>query len=476
MHPFGVKSKPHPLGLDFYRYGNAMSMLSVTGRRLCTLSTCTQWVGFIFILVIPFCFACDAGAENTPITFTLESSIRQALEESTAIHSALEGVLAADERKKGQFAEFLPKLGSEYSYTRRNDEVRLDSSLVLNPQDTYEFSATVTQPIFKGFDLITRYRVAGLEFDVSRFELAQTKQDIIVRTKEAYFNVLQAERLLRVAEDAVKRLAAHEKVARNFYEVGMTPKNDLLEAEVELANARQKLVVAENRLQEVRAEFNTLLRRHIDAPVILQDILTYEPVTQSYESCWKEAGQNRTEFKLADLQIAIAKKNIQLARKDYMPEINLQGSYNKLGTDPNLQDKEGIIDPDSWNVVLSANWTFWEWGKTRHGVREKLRILAQAKEKRKQVEDDIRLEVKKAYLKLRESEKNIFTVKKAIEQAQENLRMNEERYKEQVATSTEVLDARTLLSETETNYYNALSAYNIAKAQLYRAMGVTVIR
>ncbi len=447
--------------------GNDMKMPLMTGsgKKIFALRA-----DFMLFIVTLFCLACPAGAEESIETFTLESSIRKALEVNTAIHSALEGVKAARQREKGQFAEFLPKFSSGYSYTRR------DEAVIFRPQDLYEFSVTVNQPVFKGFNLITKYRVAGLELDVSRFELEQIRQDIILRTKELYFGVLQAERLWRVAEHAVTRLAAHEKIAKNFYEVGMTPKNDLLVAEVELANAKQELVAAENRFQVAWAEFNTLLRRSIDAPVVLEDILTYKPVTQSYESCRETAKQNRTELKVADLQVAIGERNVHLARKDYMPEVNLRGSYNKLGNNPDMEGSEGIIDPESWDVMLSANWTFWEWGKTRHGVREKLSFLAQAKEKRKQAEDDIRLEVKKAYLKLRESEKNIFTVKKAVEQAQENLRMNEARYKEQVATSTDVLDARTLLSETETNYYNALSAYNIAKAKLYRAVGIEVIR
>ena len=76
---------------------------------------------------------------------------------------------------------------------------------------------------------------------------------------------------------------------------------------------------------------------------------------------------------------------------------------------------------------------------------------------------------------MEQAEKNIATVKKAIEQAEENLRMNKERYKEQVATSTDVLDAQTLFSRTKTNYYNALSAFNIFKAELYRSMGVEKI-
>jgi outer membrane protein TolC len=81
------------------------------------------------------------------------------------------------------------------------------------------------------------------------------------------------------------------------------------------------------------------------------------------------------------------------------------------------------------------------------------------------------LEVKKAFLRTGEAEKNILVVKTAIQQAEENYRITTERYKEQVATSTDVLDAQFLLSRTTANYYNALYDFQISKATLYHAMG-----
>jgi len=78
-------------------------------------------------------------------------------------------------------------------------------------------------------------------------------------------------------------------------------------------------------------------------------------------------------------------------------------------------------------------------------------------------------------LRTQEAERAIITVEKAIEQAKENFRINQERYKQQVATSTDVLDAQTLLSRTMTNYYSALYAFKIAKATLYRVMGQGII-
>ena len=91
------------------------------------------------------------------------------------------------------------------------------------------------------------------------------------------------------------------------------------------------------------------------------------------------------------------------------------------------------------------------------------------------IQDKINLEIREAYLKARESEKNITTVEKAIEQARENLRINQERYREQVATSTDVMDAQTLLSKTMTNYFSALYDFKISRASLEKAISLEVI-
>jgi outer membrane protein TolC len=101
--------------------------------------------------------------------------------------------------------------------------------------------------------------------------------------------------------------------------------------------------------------------------------------------------------------------------------------------------------------------------------------LAQAELRKKQIADNIQLEVKTAYLRTQEAEKAILAVEKAVEQAKENLRINQERYKEQVSTQNDVLIAQTLLTTTMTNYYNSLYAFKISKATLYRTIGQEIV-
>ena len=420
-------------------------------------------------------FPLFSHAEDAGETFTLKSSIEYALEYNTGMLSAKEEVGAADATKKRQFTEFLPKGSADYAYTRLDEEKTEFGGFVTRPRDSYQFRATVDQPVFTGFSLLTQYEISDLNLDIANLEESKTRRDLIFEVKQAYFQLLQGEKLEKVARQEVANLKAQAVVAKNFYEVGMTPKNDLLEAEVALANAEQNLVVRQNEVVLAKSRFNTILRRPIDNPVWVEDVLAYEPFAKAYEDCVSTALKQRVEIQLADKEVMVAQKDVKLAKGDYYPTVGLQGNYYKRGDDPSLDGGPGIYDKEEWDLMAAASWTFWEWGKTHYDVSEKKRRLSQAKLRRLQVEDDIRQDLKRAYVVLKAAEKNISTAEKAVEQAKENFRMNEERYKEQVATTNDVLDAQTLLTETETKYFNTLSAYNIAKAGLHRAMGIEII-
>ena len=251
--------------------------------------------------------------------------------------------------------------------------------------------------------------------------------------------------------------------------------NDLLQAQVELANANQAKIAAKNNLEIARSNFNTVLRRPVGAPVNIEDILDFSPFAYDLDYCQKTADENRLEAKIADLEVAVAEKEVDLEKGEYYPTLNVQGNYFRVGGDWNVGGYDDADDPSGWNIRAVASWTLWQWGKTRYSVDQKRRQLSQVEYSQENLDDQIRLQVKEAYLRTKEAEDNIKTVETAIEQAKENYRINQERYKEQVGTNTDVLIAQTLLTQTMTNYYNALYDFQLSKAALYRAMGQEII-
>jgi outer membrane protein len=416
-----------------------------------------------------------AWAQGSQAPLTLEESVKIGLERNLTLHSAVEGVVGSEFRRKEAITNFLPWWTGEYSFTRNSTPVTIGVVQAgipvpgLTDRNVYNFGTTVSQPIFTGGLNLANYRSAKLGVDLSKESVETVKRDIVLQVRVGYFSILRAEKFLSVAEQQVKQFEAQLEVTKAFFDVGIVPKNDVLQAEVRLANARQLLVKAANDLATAKASFNILLRREIGTPLEVVDILEYKAFPKEFEASLDEALRQRPEVKAARLNIDQAKEGVKIARSGFFPTISLAGNYDRFSDDFDLSG--GTKFSDRWTIQTLASFTLWNWGNTAFKVGENKVKVTQAEDSKIQLIESITLEVKSNYLNLLTAEKNINVTEKAIEQAEENLRMNEERYKYQVATQTDVLDAVTLLAQARVNYYGALSDFNIAKAQLERSMG-----
>lgn len=434
-----------------------------------------HWVGFFLFLGLISMPTVGASQESKNY-FTLEKSISQALANSYKIKARGERIEQANYIKNQARADFLPKLGTSYSYTRLG-EIPVSRSpfssgvnIPVGTKDNFQWTGFVSQPIFTGFALISSYRLAELGIDQSQLELELEKLDLVLRVKEAYFNILGADKSVEVAQTTVESLSQTVTVARSFFEVGMIPINDVLKAEVELANAQQSLVKAMNASETTRSTFNTVLARPVTEPVEVEDILVFKPEAEEYDVYVQKALDDRPEIKVLDVNILQADQQIRLAKSKYYPEVALVYQYIKQGDEPAVSGSP-YEDASYWQVQAVLNWTFWEWGKTYFAGKEKESLKRQLMETKADVEDGIRLQVKQATLDLDASAKNLPTTQKGVDSGEENLRVNEERYKAQVSTITDLLDAQTLLARARLDYYRALYDHNLAKARLERALG-----
>lgn len=445
--------------------------------------------GLLGLMMGIFLFSGGIWAQVPQKPLTLEESIKIALEKNLALRSAREGVVGSEFKRKQAVTNFLPTWTGQYGYTRYDHHspvtlevttvtrtltipgvgtIGMPSSIPHSTRDVYSLSTTLAQPIFTGGLNLSNYRLAKMGIDLSKENVETIKLDLVLQVREGYFNILRAEKFLQVAQQQVKNFEAQLEVAKAFFEVGIVPKNDVLQAEVQLGNARQGLVKAENGLALAKASFNLLLRRELDSPLEIEDVLDDKPFELGFEASLEEALRKRPEIKMAQINIEQAKEGVKVARSGYFPTLSILGNYNRASEEFSTY---GDLRSERWTIQALATFTLWNWGNTAFEVGESKVKVSQAENAKLQLLESIALEVKNDYLNMLVAEKNIGVAAKAVEQAEENLRMNEERYKYQVATQTDVLNAVTLLTQARTNYYSALSDFNIAKAQLERSMG-----
>ena len=413
------------------------------------------------------------SAQKQPPLLTLEESIQLALERNLELQVAKEEIRFALERQNEARTGFLPKFSVDYSYRRPSETSTTVGGVTFENVDRNQFRLTgsVEQPIFTGLETLSTYQLSKMGLDVAKIQLQRTRLDLILAVKQAYFEILRSEKIRQVEKQSVLQLQEGVRVAQNFVQVGMRPKVDVLDAETRLGESELALIVASNDTKVAKARFNTVLRQSIDTPVEVVDVLTTQSYKRSYESTQLIALRHRPELLEPNKNVAIAEKEVTLVKSDYYPDINLSVNYFRRGDDPTVNGSD-LTDRETWDVVAAAEWTFFEWGKTRYATNQRKARLRQFKETQEQIKDSILLEVKTAFLAVQAAEEGIRVATKSVESAEENFRISQERYKEQVATATETLDAQTRLTRARTNYTNALVIFNLARAELVRAMGL----
>jgi len=418
-----------------------------------------------------------AGVSGNKI-LSLDESVKIALANNPTIKEAEEKLNSAREEKNIARADFFPKGSAEYTYTRLNEEPSINFlgySFPMGNQKTYEWNASLTQPLFTGFALTSQYKMKELGIKIAEVEKEMTVINVIRDVKTAYFNLLLAKASVIVADEAVNSLESHEKDAQQYYNQGMIPYNDLLKSKVALAHVVQQREKALSAVTITKSALNALMdfkvNREIDA--VTEGLRVIPTEACDLATLLHEAVENRPELKMLQLAIKNLDQGIRLVKSAYYPKIAMVGYYEQTGENPAATENDfGAIYASAF--MLKAQWDFFEGGKTRSSVAKYQYDKKALMKQYEYAENGIQLEVTKAFSVLQVSEKNIVTSEESLVQAKENWRITDLQYKEQIATSTDVLDARTELTQAESNYYSALYGYMVSLAELERAMGKEV--
>ncbi|MCX5642679.1 MAG: TolC family protein [Candidatus Omnitrophica bacterium] len=417
----------------------------------------------LLVYVISFC----AGLSDAK-AFTLEEAVREAGVKNITLKQAEERVRIAESGAAEERTYLLPSfnLSGENAY-QRGDIPGGSVPLSSTETDDNTLSLSVTQPLFTGGRLLGQYRISKLAVDFARASHDIVYLDLILNVKSAYFNVLRLEKAVSVSRELVDNRRRHSSEVGKRVQVGVLPKVEQLKTEVELAHSEDALILAEHDLKAAQSGLNRLLERPLETEVILEDVpLKIFSGDISLEYYYTQAKKNRPELKAAAIKFDQAEKGKTVAGSGYFPQISLQLARQEFQEDAFRSD---------WSrndqALLVVSYDIWNWGRIRDRVRKSASQLNLAQMERSDLERSIGLEVKKAYLAVGSARARIETAQKAVRQSEEVLRIQSIRFKEGMATNTEVLDADFALAQAKTDYYNASYDYLSAQAVLERSTG-----
>ena len=338
----------------------------------------------------------------------------------------------------------------------------------IDPYRQFAGSVTITQPIFSGGKLINDYKYARLGVDYSSIQFEVNRQDLTLNVTQAYYQMMQAQKLLQVAYSSIRAIEALRNQTKVFYREGQVAEVDVLSTEGQLAQAKIQRTQALADIAKNQATLNYLLRNPQDTPVRIIEDVSYTSSGYRLPDVYAIAAANRLEIRQANISAEQALALVKSAKADLMPNVDVSLTGARYNDDWNVADPEGFND---WRIQGLLTWTF-DMFRKRSTVAEKRASHARTFVNRELLVETIMNEVRQAYEDMKRSESDIGDNRAAVEFRSENFRINQERYKQQVATYVEVLDAQRQLSLSQGDYYISLMGYKINRAILERKMGI----
>ena len=332
--------------------------------------------------------------------------------------------------------------------------------------NTHANGLTASLPIFTGGKLKGTIKQAKANYQYNEVGVQRTYNEMRSTVTDGYFNMLQADNIQKLSAESVTRLEDHLKNVQAQYDVGVVAKVDVLRSQVELANAKQTLIQAENSYQVAEANMNKIVGLPMDTNLKLDNLLVYNAYDKNMDDCLAYAAEHRPELMQAKYNVDAAKGALMVARSGHMPQV--AASATQQWYDSNWPGDEN----GNWGVGVNVSMNVFDTGVTLSKIHGAEADLKKAEETYRNTVDSVNLDVRRNYLGLREAEKRISTTKLAVEQADEDYRIAQLRYMSGVGTNTDVLDAQVALTQAKTNYTKALYDYNTSKTALETSIGV----
>jgi TolC family type I secretion outer membrane protein len=400
--------------------------------------------------------------------------VDKALANHPGIRAARESLNAGKGRATQAASPYQPQVRASTGYAESHaaggafgDTITKSYTTTLSAsQVLYDFGKT------RGALDAAKLGVRSAETDVER-----TMQETVLGVKQAYFALLQAGKLLTVAERTLAQTESHLARAEAFFRAGSRPRFDVTRAEVDVNNARLGLINAKNEKRIRTIGLYHAMGVDPAGDLDVEDVLADPSALPSLKQAEAEALKDRPEMQKAESDIEAAKAAVKAERSNYLPTLSAAGEYNwangttEMGTLPGANFPLRGEVGNSWNAGVTLSAPLYEGGLTRGRVGEALANQRSLEAQRDLLRQALLLEVHQAYADLEGASARIIVMESSLKTARESLELAEGRYGAGVGPSIEVTDAQVAAVKAETDYVQALYDYQLAVARLFKAMG-----
>ncbi|MCA5584792.1 TolC family protein [Parabacteroides gordonii] len=426
------------------------------------------------LLLLLFILKPVATRSQQAYSLTLDELFRLGTENSLRLQATrMQEVIAADKEKTAQTSR-LPdiSIGATTGYIGRPTVFRQGLSQPVHPDMpdwSHNYNVEVTQPIYRGGKIHYTIKRSSLEKQIAALNSTNDKAEIKLLLLGQYMDLFslykQKEVFARNVEESARRL----EDIRRLKKEGIVTRNDELRSELQLTNDQLAYREANDNIAIVSQQLDVVLG--LDETLLLQPDtgLLYTAVSlESSDEYVRQAYDNYPELQIARYNTRLAENDIRLSKADYLPSLSLRAA-NTLAR-PLSTTMEDMFS-NNWNIALSLSYNLSSLYQNKHKVHEARQYVNIRKNREEQVRQDIRVNVKSAWIKHHEALDRVEALLLSVRQAEENYRIVRNRYLNQLSILTDLLDASSIRLEAELQLTNARTEVIYSYYQLMRSCG-----
>jgi outer membrane protein len=426
-------------------------------------------------------FSATAWAQ-TPLT--LPQAVAIALEKNPLRKAAIADHRASTASVSEARSGFMPRITFSEAATRGNDPVYVfgtrlrqgrftAADFALNslnyPTPVGDFATRFGGQwnLFDSFANMLNVRRAQKMQQAAAQQLERADQETVFRVIGAYYGLLLATKQEQLADTEVKTAKAILEDSHNRFQSGLVVESDYLSAQVNYASRQQQLIEAKNGVALARAQLDVALGVSVDVPYAPAETLTEKPLsTPPLEEVEKRALDTRPDLKRVISEEAAQGDGVKLAKAAFGPRISAFGSWEL--DNPTMFAGGGS---NNWMAGAELQLDLFSGGEKMARLKREKALQEKAAALRQAFTDGVRLQVRKAYFDHDAASQMLDVTRSSVAQAEESLRINQNRYNGGLTTITDLLRTEDAVRKARTDYWQSVYQYQITYANLELAMG-----
>jgi len=296
---------------------------------------------------------------------------------------------------------------------------------------------------------------------------------VVLNARTAYYNFLLSAQLLIVGQDALRQTVIHLNQAQALFEAGKQAQIAVTKARVDVANAEVDLIKAKNTCSLAKVQMDVAAGIQLSEPLVLTDSLSgmEDSLSLSLTDAIKKAIEQSPEIGSSRKNMEAQRLLLKATQAAYLPSLNANGGLGWNAASSTSIEGSDFNGKPNWNIGASLSTPIFDGGAIRASVKKAEAAIGKAEAQLDALSQSTVQRVHQYFLQEKEAKQQMGATKTLIEQADEGLRMSQERFRAGLATSIEIMDAEVTLANAKKSNAQARYDYHVAHANLVSAMG-----